>query len=54
MKVYVDTNVIVDFCLERQNKYELRYLFAYDFFKRGKDCEFYMVISDWAGGKKLC
>jgi predicted nucleic acid-binding protein len=53
MKIYVDTNVIIDYCLQRNGKFGLDYQFAFDFFRRGIDCEFYLVVSDWAEKEAL-
>jgi len=46
-KVYVDTNVIIDYCLVRDTHFKPNYLFVYEFFRRCVECEFYVVISSW-------
>lgn len=52
-KVYVDANIMVYYCKPSKKQNDMRYLFTYDFFRRGLDCEFHLVISDWAEEEAL-
>ncbi len=47
MKIYVDTNVYLDYLLKRKNKYgkDLSKP-AFNIFKRTVSCEFYISVSD--------
>jgi len=43
MKIYVDTCVYVDLLQGNESKSAL----AYEFFKKGWNCRFDLVVSDW-------
>jgi len=47
MKIYVDTNIYLDYLLQRKNKYgkDLSKS-AFEVFKRTVSCEFYIIISN--------
>ena len=45
MKVYVDTNVFIDLIKEDSSK--TRAIFAYEFFRKGWNCAFELIVSDW-------
>lgn len=46
MKIYIDTNIYLDYLLKRKNKYgkDLSKP-AFDVFKRTVSCEFYIILS---------
>lgn len=47
MKIYVDTNIYLDYLLQRKNKYGTDLSKpAFDVFKRTVSCEFYILISN--------
>jgi predicted nucleic acid-binding protein len=45
MKIYVDTNIFIDFVKEDESK--RRFIYTYDFFRKGWKCKFELIISDW-------
>ena len=45
-KIYVDTNVFLDYCLERKSQYRDFQDYANQLLNRTLSCEFYIVISD--------
>lgn len=47
MLVYCDTNIIVDYAQGRSNRFRPLDSFAFDFFSRGWNCAYKLVISDW-------
>ncbi len=47
IKVYCDSNIFIDYFDERQDKIRPLKDFAFEFFSRGWNCEFKLVISDW-------
>ena len=47
MKVYCDTNIFIDYFDERENYIRPLKDFAFEFFSRGWNCSFELVISDW-------
>ena len=46
MRIYVDTNIYLDFILKREGKYVDFAAEAARLFKRAKDCEFEIILSD--------
>ncbi len=47
MKIYCDTNVFLDFMDDRYDKLRPLGDFAFMLFKRGWECLFHLVFSDW-------
>jgi predicted nucleic acid-binding protein len=45
MKIYVDTNIFIDFIKENSSK--RRAVLAYEFFRKGWNCAFELIVSDW-------
>ena len=45
MKIYVDTNVFIDFIKEDSSKSKA--ILAYEFFSKGWNCGFELIVSDW-------
>jgi len=48
MLVYCDANVFVDVIQQRRSKYRPLGDLAFDFFSRGWNCQFKLVVSKWA------
>lgn len=46
-RIYVDTNVYLDYFEERKDRIRPLDEFAYSVFRRAIECEFEIVISDW-------
>ncbi|MEW6294724.1 MAG: hypothetical protein AB1467_00310 [Candidatus Diapherotrites archaeon] len=46
-RIYVDTNIYLDYFEERKNGFRPLSEFAFQVFKRTLECEFEIVISDW-------
>jgi predicted nucleic acid-binding protein len=47
MKVYCDTNIFIDYFDERTDRLRPLKEFAFNFFSRGWNCNFELIISDW-------
>ncbi|MGV8171657.1 MAG: type II toxin-antitoxin system VapC family toxin [Candidatus Woesearchaeota archaeon] len=47
LKIYCDTNVFLDYLDNRSDRLRPLGLFAFEFFSRGWDCLFQLVVSDW-------
>ncbi len=45
MKIYVDTNVFIDFVKEDSSN--IKSVLTYEFFRKGWNCEFELIVSDW-------
>lgn len=45
MKIYVDTNVFIDFI--NKNNCKRRAVLAFEFFMKGWNCSFELIVSDW-------
>lgn len=45
MKIYVDTNIFIDLVKEDSSK--LNSIYAFEFFKKGWECTFELIVSDW-------
>jgi hypothetical protein len=52
-KIYVDTNVILDFAKSREDSLRPLDAFAFEFFSRGWNCEFALVTSSWVEEEAL-
>ena len=47
MKVYCDANIFIDYLDERTDKIRPLKDLAFEFFSRGWNCNFELIISDW-------
>lgn len=47
MKVFVDTNIFIDYYLDRKDNFLPLGEFAFQFFKRAIECEFFILICDF-------
>lgn len=47
-RIYIDTNVFLDYFHGRSDNIRPLSYFAYNVFRRALDCEFYIVISDFS------
>jgi len=47
LKVYCDTNVFIDYFQERTDRLRPLKDFAFEFFSRGWNCAFHLIVSDW-------
>ena len=47
LKVYCDTNIFIDYFDERTDRLRPLKDFAFEFFSKGWNCEFNLIISDW-------
>ena len=47
LKVYCDTNIFIDYFDERTDRLRPLKDFAFEFFSRGWNCAFKLIISDW-------
>lgn len=45
MRIYVDTNVFIDFVKEDSSR--RRAILTYEFFRKGWNCAFELIVSDW-------
>src|SRR3989344_9257597 len=46
-RIYIDTNIYMDYCDRRSDNIRPLYEIAYDIFRRTLECEFDIVVSDW-------
>lgn len=47
LKVYCDTNIFIDYFDERSDRLRPLKDFAFEFFSRGWNCSFELIVSDW-------
>ena len=47
LKIYCDANIFMDYYLSREDPLRPLGLFAFNFFSKGWNCAFHLVISDW-------
>lgn len=47
MLIYCDTNIFIDLYRGRNDPIRPLKDFAFEFFKRGEDCHFNLIISEW-------
>ena len=47
LKIYCDTNIYIDYFDERTDNIRPLKDFAFNFFSKGWNCEFKLIISDW-------
>jgi len=47
LKVFVDTNIFIDYYLDRKDNFLPLGEFAFQFFKRAIECEFFILICDF-------
>ena len=47
IKVYCDTNIFIDYLDERTDRLRPLKDFAFEFFSKGWNCAFKLIISDW-------
>lgn len=47
LKVYCNTNIFKDYADERVDRLRPLKDFAYEFFRKGWDCKYKLIISDW-------
>ena len=47
MKIYVDTNIYLDYFLNRNDSLRPLGDFAFELFRRTRSCEFEIILSDW-------
>ena len=47
MKVYCDTNIFIDYFKSRKDRLRPLADFAFEFFSKGWNCHFKLIVSDW-------
>ena len=47
LKVYCDANIFIDYFDERSDKLRPLKDFAFEFFSKGWNCSFNLIVSDW-------
>lgn len=47
VKIYCDTNIFIDYFNERTDRLRPLKDFAFEFFSKGWNCSFELIISDW-------
>jgi len=47
VKIYCDTNILLDYFGSRKDRFRDLGEFAFQIFRRTLDCEFELIISDW-------
>lgn len=46
-KVYCDTNIFLDYFFDRKDRLRPLADFAFEFFSKGWNCRFNLIVSDW-------